>query len=49
LLPALAIQVIKDSGDDVGIVDAGNDVHGRTNVTGGRMPGVTILTAPPHC
>ncbi len=41
LLPALGAQVIEDSGDDVGIVDAGNDMQGRTNVTRGRTPGVT--------
>ncbi len=35
--------MVEDSGDDVGVVDAGNDVQGHTNVTGGRMPGVTDL------
>ena len=34
LLPALAVQLIEDSGDDVGIFDAGDDVHGCTKLFG---------------
>ena len=26
LLPVLAVQMVEDSGDDVGVVDAGNDL-----------------------
>ena len=40
-LPAPGCQVIENAGDDVRVVNAGNDVHGSTNVTGGRMPIVT--------
>ena len=38
------VEVGEDLVDHHRIFDAGDDVHGRTNVAGGRMPGATDLT-----
>jgi hypothetical protein len=34
------LKVIENSSDNIGISDTGDDVRGRTKVTGVRMPGV---------
>ena len=44
---APGLQVIEDTTDDSGILDGRYDMQGRTNATGGRMPGVTDADRSP--